>query len=484
MRWCKAGASLEDQWTNGIAQTTIGAGPWTHVVIQGQSIEPLTAIPGNAGSTFQTYAKKFADLATAAGAKPTFFATWARAAADPIYSPLPAGDFTCPAQMQDELTIAYAQAAQAAQSGQAGDAGQSGSQSHTVLACVGEAFKRAIALHPEITLQQSDESHPTVAGTYLAASTFYVALTGNPVPQASVVPAGVSADDAAALRDIARVGTDCSDVHLKGAIATTFPTPVAGAEPIFGFGTAGLPLTTSFTLTNTGGVAVGIQDALSLAPPFAWTGNGGYPGGSGADACGASLAPAESCTISVTYAGTSSGAALGASTKGDLKLLFTGDTYLPSASCALVGTATSRAFLTISDEEGFFACMDGDCAPPQVTGSPGGTRSQDFFVVNRGAEAVTVSSAGTPLAAPFGWAGGAFPGGTGSVLAGSAPTEYAYCGGPLGVGATCVVTIQFSPLAPGMYNGAVNIAYSDASGPAAINANRNVQGISGQPLPL
>ena len=171
----QGGATLEVQWSNQLAQAKIMAGGWTHVVVQGQSVEPLAAL--DTGTGFSDYAEAFDDLIVEAGAQPTLFSTWARAAGDPIYAPIPNGNFVCPAQMQDELTIAYEQVAKL--------------QPRSILVCAGEAFQRAIVQYPAIVLQQSDRSHPTVAGTYLAASTFYVALTGHPVPAQSEVPAGL-----------------------------------------------------------------------------------------------------------------------------------------------------------------------------------------------------------------------------------------------------------------------------------------------------
>ena len=344
----QGGASLEDAWDGGVAQAKILERQWTHVVLQGQSVEPLTAL---GPSTFFSYAQQFSDLIVGAGAQPTLFVTWARAAGDPIYGPLPYGSFACPAQMQDELTIAYEKVAQL--------------WPQSILACAGEAFQRSLTRFPGIALQQSDLSHPTVAGTYLAASTFYVALTGKPVPPQSEVPAGLSAADAANLRDVAQVGSDCADVKLEGAIATSFPGGDDGGTP-FDFGTAGFPIATQFELKNTGGAVVGITDGMSLAPPFVWTAGGAYPGGSGAGFCSTSLAPGSTCTVSVTYTAASSAS-------GALALDFTG-AYLPSATCALRGTTTQRALLTVSDSPGLFACTDASCTPSAVYTFPGGPR--------------------------------------------------------------------------------------------------------------
>lgn len=450
----QGGATLEDLWEAG-APEKIREGTWTQVVLQGQSLEPLTSIPGNEQSTFQTFAKQLGDLIVAAGAQPALFDTWARASGDPIYSQN--GYFACPAEMQDELTIAYAQAATL--------------EPKSLLVCAGEAFKEAIAQHPEIVLQQSDRSHPTVAGTYLAASTFYVALTGKPVPEQSAVPSGLSEADAAALRDIARVGANCSQIQLKGAISTSFPQNADGSRS-FDFGTSGRPITSTFQLSNSGGAPVGIHDGLTLADPYSWT-SGAYPGGSDPGFCGDALAPGSTCTISITFSGASSAT-------GTVTLDFSGDTYQPSASSALHGVGTDRAFLTVSDAPGFFSCTDADCAPSYVGTYPGGTSTLDLYVLNRGAAPVTSLAADASMSAPFAWAGGAFPGGTGSVAFGS--TTLPYCTGTLDVGATCVVSIAFSPSALGTYAGAATLAYSDASG-VLPDATRTISAMCGPQLP-
>jgi hypothetical protein len=103
--------------------------------------------------------------------------------------------------------------------------------------------------------------------------------------------------------------------------------------------------------------------------------------------------------------------------------------------------------------------------------------------MNRGAVPVTSLGPGTPFGLPFAWAGGAFPGGVGSVLVGSPTTSYPYCSTTLGVGEQCVVTVAFSPDSVGSYSGALNLAYSDAMGPALPNANRNLDGECSDPRP-
>ena len=456
----EGGATLETHWEEGNAQKKIAEKTWTHVVLQGQSVEPLP-LPGPA-STFPMYAKDFGDLIVASGARPVYFATWARAAGDPIYSPIPYGDFASPAQMQDELTAAYALAA--------------AQEPNSVLACVGEAFKRAIANAPSIVLQQTDLSHPSVAGTYLAASTFYVALTGRPVPAKSEVPDGVSAEDAATLRDIALVGTECSDVKVKGAISASWPFAADGGVAPFDFGTAGFPITTQFTLKNTGEMAVGIQDGLTLAPPFSWAVGNAFPGGSDSRFCSDVLAPGDSCTIAIAFSGAASSA-------GRLTIDVTGDAYTPSTSCDLRGASTSRAFLTVSETPGLFSCTDADCSAAQIGTAPSTTATLNFFVVNRGAVAATGIAEGTPLAAPYAWANGSFPGGSGTVMLGAPVESYPYCSDTLDAGATCVVTVAFSPSAFGSYDSVADLTYADATSSAKLDAKRTIAGTCRASLP-
>ena len=479
----QGGATMEDQWDGGLAVTQIGAQPWSYVVLQGQSEEPLFD-----DADFTTYAEDFENLILAVGARPALFVTWARAAGDPIYSPGSDGYLANPMMMQDELSAAYDALAR--------------QQPDDLLVCAGPAFQLAIATYPEIVLQQTDFSHPSVAGTYLAACTFYVALTGRPVPPQSMVPAGVSAEDAAHLRQIAEIGSDCGNVTPRGAAvwdvihALSAPrdgqpdggpfTGWPGADGGFDFGAAGIPLPTYFSLTNPGPTAVGIADAMTLAPPFAWSDGLGYPGGSGTidiggssfPFCGSSLPPVmdglgSACILSVTYAGTVTGSSA-------LTLGLT-DAYASSLTIALQGETTARALLTVSDDQGFFGCSDAVCGPALTQcGTP-----LNLLVSNRGGVPTTALGVGMPLDAPFFWGSdpdaGTFPGGTG---AGSLDGQsYAYCAEALGTGQQCLITLGCSGVELGgsEVHGAVNLSYADATGPVSPDAARDVAGRG--PLP-
>jgi hypothetical protein len=66
----------------------------------------------------------------------------------------------------------------------------------------GIAFVRAMQEHPGIDLYQSDKSHPSLAGTYLAACTALVTLTGKS-PRGLSYSGGLDPEAALALQQVA-----------------------------------------------------------------------------------------------------------------------------------------------------------------------------------------------------------------------------------------------------------------------------------------
>ncbi len=97
-------------------------------------------------STFHEYAKKHSDTIRKHDARPVFFMSWA-------YKDKP--EMT--AQLAEQYTIA----------GNANDA---------LVIPAGLAFAKAVSRRPTLELYQPDKRHPSLAGTYLAASTTYAAL--------------------------------------------------------------------------------------------------------------------------------------------------------------------------------------------------------------------------------------------------------------------------------------------------------------------
>jgi len=164
----KGGASLLEHWEEGTARRAIRSGEWQVVILQEQSLLPLTR-----PEQLAIYAKRFAAEVKEAGGKTVLYLTWAR-------KDLPA--------QQARLDDAYANAAKASGAG---------------LALVGPAWAEVRKRLPDLSLHDVDGSHPAPLGTYLAACVIYLTV----IAEAKACPALGDADrnDArmVALRDIA-----------------------------------------------------------------------------------------------------------------------------------------------------------------------------------------------------------------------------------------------------------------------------------------
>ncbi|MEO8028569.1 MAG: SGNH/GDSL hydrolase family protein [Bryobacteraceae bacterium] len=147
----EGGATLQTLYNGGGALAAIRRGGWDYVVLQEQSTlghtPPVGGVPQiKEPSQFFEYARKFDAEIRKSGAKALFFATWARE------------DFP---EHQRRLDDAYTRIARELDAG---------------LAPVGLAWTLARIEAPGIRLHLPDRSHPTGAGTYLAALVFYQVL--------------------------------------------------------------------------------------------------------------------------------------------------------------------------------------------------------------------------------------------------------------------------------------------------------------------
>ena len=159
------GASLRRHWNEGTALAAIreaandresGNGPFDYVVLQEQSTLPLKN-PARVHENIRLFheAMRAGDSAkrVANAPKIALYLTWARANA-----PAP--------RTQDAITAAYASIAR---------------EIGAVVVPVGIAWQRYLAAHagkPPIALHDKDQSHPTLAGSYLAACVFFATLFG------------------------------------------------------------------------------------------------------------------------------------------------------------------------------------------------------------------------------------------------------------------------------------------------------------------
>jgi hypothetical protein len=140
------GASLRRHWNAGAARA-VTAGGWDYVVLQEQS-----TLPVKNSRRFHENVREFVPALNESGARMVLFMTWARKA-EP--------------QNQRLLTDSYHQI---------------GEELGATVVPVGIAWQLLLAEHDTPALHAPDGSHPTFAGSYLAACTFYAALfQGDPV---------------------------------------------------------------------------------------------------------------------------------------------------------------------------------------------------------------------------------------------------------------------------------------------------------------
>ncbi len=140
------GATLSDHWNgnkNLKTKEIIENGKYDIVVLQGHSMETIEK-----KDDFVMYSKKLCDLIKASGAKPFFYITWAR-------QKVP--------QYQETITKTYQQVSKENDCG---------------LVMVGEAWKLARALRPDMQLFILDGSHQTDLGAFLTACVFTGTFSG------------------------------------------------------------------------------------------------------------------------------------------------------------------------------------------------------------------------------------------------------------------------------------------------------------------
>jgi hypothetical protein len=141
------GYTLENHWNTPSTIDSIEQGNWDVVVLQEQSMRPVT----DPDSMF-VYARLFDQLIHAHGAETGFFMTWARQNDPGMIVPLAAAYDS----MRQELGA--------------------------LVAPVGLAWQRSIQEDSTLNLYDTDGSHPNVWGTYLTCCVFYAALWDeNPV---------------------------------------------------------------------------------------------------------------------------------------------------------------------------------------------------------------------------------------------------------------------------------------------------------------
>ena len=162
------GCSFEKHWKDGKAAKKIAAGGWDYVVLQEQSLRPLTNRP-----LMFEYAAKLDAEVRKQNAKTLLYQTWSRQDAP---------------EKQDELSRAYVEL---------------GKELKAAVVPVGSAWQAALKADPALALHGPDKSHPSKAGTYLAACVFYAVIYDRGPEGLPGAPGGLSDADAKKLQAVA-----------------------------------------------------------------------------------------------------------------------------------------------------------------------------------------------------------------------------------------------------------------------------------------
>jgi hypothetical protein len=162
------GASLRTHWNAGRAIQLIATGGYDYVILQEQS-----TLPVKNAARFAENVRLFDEAIKKAGARTALYMTWARQHAP---------------QTQQAITDAYTTI---------------GRHLGAIIVPVGLAWQKFVADHDRPVLYDRDQSHPSLAGSYLAACVFLSALLKTSPVGIEAGPAGLDPLDRAALQGAA-----------------------------------------------------------------------------------------------------------------------------------------------------------------------------------------------------------------------------------------------------------------------------------------
>lgn len=158
---CIGGYTFGNHCSDQTSKSKIALGNWDYVVLQAQSQEPSFS-PAQVNSQTLPYAIKLDSLVKAANpcTRTVFYETWGRKYGDAgnCANYPPVCTYT---GMQGRLKESYLLFADTCKA---------------LVAPVGEAWRSSISTAPTLELYQSDQSHPSIEGSYLAAAVFYKVL--------------------------------------------------------------------------------------------------------------------------------------------------------------------------------------------------------------------------------------------------------------------------------------------------------------------
>lgn len=179
------GATFSGHVGNTATFNAINSQTWDYVVLQGQSQEPSFPY-GQVNTQSLPYAMQLADSAHAIStcAQVMYYMTWGRENGDPQWDSINTFE-----KMNERLRLAYLRFADS---------------TNASVSPVGVAWKYVRDNHPNIDLYTADGSHPSYAGSYLAACTFYASIFHSS-PVGSTFTGSLSANRALKLQQAASI---------------------------------------------------------------------------------------------------------------------------------------------------------------------------------------------------------------------------------------------------------------------------------------
>jgi hypothetical protein len=147
------GCTLQQHAIYAVSTDAIDAQKWDYVVLQEQSTTP--AIARLPQERMYPAIRRLDSRITAGGSRSLLFLTWGRERG------FPEEGYRDYETMQQVVTASYLTIA---------------AELNLAIAPVGVAWRTVVMEHPEIQLWDRDGSHPSLAGSFLAACVFYAAL--------------------------------------------------------------------------------------------------------------------------------------------------------------------------------------------------------------------------------------------------------------------------------------------------------------------
>jgi hypothetical protein len=163
------GASLRTHWNAGHAQTAIESGSFDYVVLQEQS-----TLPVKNASRMAENIRLFDEVIKRSGAKTVLYMTWPRR-----HSP----------EHQKPIADAYTSI---------------GNEMRATVIPVGVVWHKFRTKHKSPILYDPDQSHPTLAGSYLAACVFLAVLFNENAEGVHALSAALSKEDAGVIQKFVR----------------------------------------------------------------------------------------------------------------------------------------------------------------------------------------------------------------------------------------------------------------------------------------